>query len=82
MSDFDPDEEHAGPVEVPATALPAEVLRAVLEEFVTREGTDYGDVEYDLDAKVAHVRAQLKRGEARIMWDPETESVTLVSGRR
>jgi hypothetical protein len=82
MSEFDPDAEDAGPVEVPASALPAEVLRAVLEEYVTREGTDYGDVAFDLEAKVGHVRAQLKRGEARIMWDPATESVTLVPGRR
>ena len=72
----------AGPVEVPVDALSAEVLRAVIEEFITREGTDYGLDEVDLETKVTQVRAQLRRREAVIVWDPASESVTLVSRRR
>jgi uncharacterized protein len=66
------------PVEVPYTELPEEVLHAVVESFVLREGTDYGEKEYSLEAKVARVLIQLKRREAKIVFDPETESVTIV----
>jgi uncharacterized protein YheU (UPF0270 family) len=49
----------------------------VIESFVLREGTDYGPREYSLEQKVAHVRAQLERGQARILFDPESNTVTL-----
>ncbi len=42
-----------------------------------REGTDYGAREYSLEQKVAQVRAQLERGRARILFDPETGTVTI-----
>jgi uncharacterized protein len=66
------------PVEVPHTELSADLLRAVIESFVLREGTDYGESEFSLEDKVAKVIAQLKGGEARILFDPESESVTIV----
>lgn len=65
-------------IDVPPSALPREVLRALVEEFVTRDGTDYGAVERNLDAKVADVLRQLDRGEVRIVFDPESETTTLV----
>jgi uncharacterized protein YheU (UPF0270 family) len=65
-------------VVVPYTELAAELLHAVVESYVLREGTDYGEKEYSLEAKVAHVIGQLKRGEAQILFDPETESVGIV----
>jgi uncharacterized protein YheU (UPF0270 family) len=65
------------PIVVPAAELSAEALRGVIEAFVLREGTDYGAREYSLEQKVAQVRAQLERGHARILFDPETNTVTL-----
>ena len=76
MEDVSP--EH---VEVPYTELSAELLRAVIEAFVLREGTDYGERELSLDEKVARMIVQLKRGEASIVFDPDTESVTILPGR-
>lgn len=67
------------PVVVPYTELSAELLHAVIESFVLREGTDYGEREIPLEDKVAKVAGQLKRGEAKIVFDPETESVTIVA---
>jgi uncharacterized protein YheU (UPF0270 family) len=63
---------------VPYTELAPELLHAVVESYVLREGTDYGEKEFSLEEKVAHVMRQLKRGEARIMFDPESESVSIV----
>jgi uncharacterized protein len=66
------------PVVVPYTELSDEVLRGVVESFVLREGTDYGEREFSLDQKVEHVLRQLRRGEARIVFDPATETVDIV----
>jgi len=62
-------------VEVPHRQLSPEALRGVIESFVLREGTDYGEREVTLAQKVAHVMRQLERGEARLLFDPNTESV-------
>jgi uncharacterized protein len=72
-----PSEETSEPVEVPYGELPADLLNAVIESFVLREGTDYGEKELSLEDKVARVVRQLKKGEAKILFDPESESVTI-----
>ena len=72
------DEEPGPPVEVPHTELSPEALRGVIESFVLREGTEYGAREFSLDEKVTHVLRQLERGEAKIMFDPNTQSVNVV----
>jgi uncharacterized protein len=72
-----PSEETSEPVEVPYGELPADLLNAVIESFVLREGTDYGEKELSLEDKVARVIRQLKKGEAKILFDPESESVTI-----
>lgn len=69
-------------VVVPYTELAAELLHAVVESYVLREGTDYGEKEYSLTDKVAHVISQLQRGEAQIVFDPETETVGIVKSSR
>jgi uncharacterized protein len=65
-------------VEIPYELLSPDALTGVLENFVLREGTDYGAVELSFEEKVARLRAQVESRAARIMFDPETESVTLV----
>lgn len=67
------------PVLVPYTELSPDILRAVIESFVLREGTDYGEREISLEQKVATVMRQLIRGDARILFDPATESVAIVT---
>jgi hypothetical protein len=71
------DEASAGLIEVPHGELAPDTLRRVVEEFVTRAGTDYGLREKTLDEKVADVMRQLERGEAHIVFDPETGSVNV-----
>jgi uncharacterized protein len=64
-------------VDVPMTELAPDTLQALVETFVLREGTDYGEREVPLATKVAQVVKQLQRGEARIVFDPATESVDI-----
>ena len=61
--------------------LSPEALRGLVEEFVTRDGTDYGAVERSVEEKIAQVMGQLENGEARIVFDPETESASIVLAR-
>ncbi len=64
-------------VEIPSSELSAVALNGVIEAFVLREGTDYGAREFSLAEKVAAVRNQLERREARIVYDPATRSVDI-----
>ncbi len=66
---------------VPHTALAGEVLQALVESFVLREGTDYGERELSLADKVARVIRELERGEAQILFDPDTDSVQIALAR-
>lgn len=66
------------PVIVPYTELAPDTLQRVIESFVLREGTDYGERDYSLQQKAAHVMRQLERKEAQILFDPNTESIDIV----
>lgn len=63
---------------VPYTELSEDALRGVLESFVLREGTEYGERDFSLEQKVAHVTKQLRRGEAQIVFDPDSETIDIV----
>jgi uncharacterized protein len=72
------DEEAPEPVVVPHAELDAETLQAVVESFVLREGTEYGERDFTLAEKVAHVIGQLERGEAQIVFEAQSQSVDIV----
>ncbi len=63
---------------IPASELSADVLTAIIEQYVLAEGTDYGDREFSLAQKVDHVRAQLERGEAVVVYSELHETVNIV----
>ena len=65
-------------VDVPAAELSPATLQALVESFVLREGTEYGERDVSLEDKVSQVTRQLRRGEARIVFDPETESIDIL----
>ena len=64
-------------MEIPHRELSEEALRGVVESFVLTEGTDYGQRDYSLEEKIEAVIRQLDRGEAVIVFDPETETVSI-----
>jgi uncharacterized protein len=66
------------PIVIPHRELSAEALRGVLESFVLREGTEYGEREVSLDQKVAEVLHQLERGEAQVIFHAELESIDII----
>lgn len=64
-------------MEIPHSQLTDEVLEAIIEEFITREGTDYGDCVLELADKVVQVKEQLNRGDVFLSFDPLTQSCQL-----
>lgn len=66
---------HGPPIRIAPDQLEAATLRSVLEEFVTRDGTELSD----LDSKIAAVRALLESGGADIWFDPETGTCNIVA---
>ena len=61
-----------------AAGLSAEALRGLVEEFVSRDGTDYGNREKTLDEKCSAVMRQLEKGDVCIVFDREEERANLV----
>jgi uncharacterized protein len=71
---------------IPFDSLSDEALRGVVESYVLREGTDYGEREVPLTDKVEHVMRQLRGAEAQIVFNSLEETIDIVvtapKGRR
>jgi|TARA_B100001750_G_C15248674_1_gene466655 uncharacterized protein YheU (UPF0270 family) len=65
-------------VEIPYTELSGDALRGVIEEFVSREGTEYGQREYTLEDKIKRVVRQLESGEVKLFFDEQSQTCNLV----
>lgn len=66
------------PVIVDPAMLDPETLISLIDSFILREGTDYGASEVSLESKRIQVQKQLSRNEIKIVFDPDSESVTLL----
>ena len=65
-------------LKIPYDQLNTDTLHNVIEEFVTRDGTDYGEIEVSLETKISQVLGQLKSGKAVIIFDQATETCTIL----
>lgn len=63
---------------IPHKELEVETLRALIEEFVTREGTEYGEHDVSLDKKVEQIIRQLERKEVYIVYSELHETCNIV----
>lgn len=64
---------------IPYQQLDAMTLNNLIEQYILREGTDYGEVEFSLRQKTQQILAQIKNEEIFIMYSELNESVTLIS---
>ena len=63
---------------IPYRQLSAEALRGLVEEFVTRHGTDSGYTKGSLEENVAMVRRQLDAGQALVVFDERSQTCNIV----
>lgn len=66
-------------IEIPQDRLSSELLIGIIEEFIQREGTDYGANEVTLGNKIQQVKKQIERGEVVVTFDQLTESCNLLT---
>ncbi len=64
---------------IPYEKLTRAALQGLIEEFVTRDGTDSGYTKKSLEENVEMVKKQLQRGEAFIVYDEVTQTANIVS---
>ncbi|MEP5765632.1 MAG: YheU family protein [Halieaceae bacterium] len=69
-------------VQVPTARLDTDVLLAMLEDFASRDGTDYGIRELSLEEKVSNLRLQLSSGDLVIVYDLDSEQWDLCTKQR
>lgn len=69
-------------LEIPVSRLDGDVLEALLEEFATRDGTDYGLQETDLERRVAQLKGRLERREMALLYDSDSEQWDLLTRER
>ena len=62
---------------IPVNKLSPEALQGIINEFISRDGTDYGEVEVSWETKFRHVKDKLKNGSAVLIFDDETETTNI-----
>ena len=82
VADEEQESESGEGVEIPPEALEPETLRRIIEEFVLREGTDYGHADFSLDQKVKAVEKQLREGKVLLTYSAAEGTVNLVTRQR
>ena len=66
-------------IKIPIDRLKPDILLSVIEEFVTRSGTDYGGREVPTDIKIKQVKHLLETGLVVLLYDEETETCNMFS---
>ncbi|MDG4476968.1 YheU family protein [Thiovibrio frasassiensis] len=68
-------------IDVPYERLDPETLRNVIEEFVTRDGADWGEAGGTLEEKVGQVMQQLRSRKIKIVFELNSETTNIVVNR-
>jgi uncharacterized protein YheU (UPF0270 family) len=69
-------------LEIPIGRLAVDVLDALLEEFASRDGTDYGEVETPIEMRVKQLRRQLEIGDLVLLYDSDDQQWDLLPKER
>lgn len=63
---------------IPLEQLSKETLTAIIDDFILREGTEYGEIDVSQQDKIAQVRKQLEQGDAVLVYSELHESVNIL----
>ena len=64
---------------IPVSDLSEDALEGLLESYIDREGTDYGEQELSREVKVNRLKSQVLKGSALIVFDPKVGEVNVLS---
>ena len=62
---------------IPVNKLSPEALQEVINEFISRDGTDYGEMEISPETIFRHVKDKLETGLAVLIFDDEAETTNI-----
>ncbi|MBW2520664.1 MAG: YheU family protein [Deltaproteobacteria bacterium] len=65
-------------VDVPYDQIDPETLRNMIQEFVTRDGADWGEPGCALEDKIAQVMKQLKNKQVKVVFDLNSKTANIV----
>lgn len=74
-----PSDQVHPPVLINPQDLSSEALYGIIENFILREGTDYGVHEVNFEKKFSQVQKKIESKEFLITFDPNSETVTLLT---
>lgn len=63
---------------IPLEQINEDTLIAIIEDFILREGTDYGEIDASKEDKIAQVKTQLQQGSAVIVYSELHESINIL----
>ncbi|BFM16958.1 hypothetical protein R50073_31410 [Maricurvus nonylphenolicus] len=64
---------------IPFQQISADALQGLIEDYVSRDGTDYGVQEVSLESKADQVKRQLQRGEVVVVFDEVSETASILT---
>ena len=67
------------PIEISPEQISEQALSGIIENFILREGTDYGIVEVSFEKKSEQIRKQIQKGDIKIVFDQTSETVSLLT---
>ena len=62
---------------IPVNKLSPMALKGVIEEFISRDGTDYGEIEASPETKFRQVQYKLEKGSAVLIFDDESGTTNI-----
>ena len=78
MSQKKPADHREEGLEVPYDRINPDTLRNMIQEFVTRDGADWGDAGCTLEDKVEQVLRQLKGRKVKVVFDLTSQTANIV----
>ena len=63
---------------IPWDKLSGPALEGIIEEYVSREGTDYWQSDFSLDQKKSDIKKPLESAEVQITFDPESKTCSII----
>ena len=67
------------PIEISPSQISTDALNGIIENFILREGTDYGIVEVEFEKKKNQIQRQIDHGDVKVVFDQTTETVSLIT---
>ena len=68
-------------VDVPFEQISQDALRRMIQEFVTRDGTDWADVGCALENKIEQVLQQLRDKKVKVVFDLTSQTANIIPCR-